>query len=55
MLLELPRVGEASATLLARVELLPGVDLQVRLELIGLVELPVTVQTFKRLLPRVDT
>lgn len=54
MLLELPRIGEAAAALLARVEFLPGVDLHVRLQLIGLVELPLTVQTFKRLLARVD-
>lgn len=54
VLLELPGVGEAAATLLARVELLPGVDLQVGLELVRLVELPVTVQTLKWLLARVD-
>lgn len=54
VLLELPRIGEASVTLLARVELLACVDLQVGLELIGLVELPMTERTLKGLLPRVD-
>lgn len=54
MLLELPGVREASPTLLAGVELLSRVDLDVRLQLIRLVELPVTVHTFKGLLAGVD-
>lgn len=54
VLLELPRIGEASSALLTRVQLLPGVNLHVGLQLIGLVELSVAVHTFKGLLPRVD-
>lgn len=54
MLLVLSGIREASATLLARVELLPGVDLHVGLELVRLVEFPMAVDTLERLLAGVN-
>lgn len=54
MLLVLSGIREASATLLARVELLPRVDLHVGLELVRLVEFPMAVHTLERLLAGVN-
>lgn len=54
MLLVLSGIREASSTLLARVELLPCVDLHVGLELVRLVEFPMAVHALKRLLAGVN-
>lgn len=54
VLLVLSGIREASSTLLARVELLPCVDLHVGLELVRLVEFPLAVHALERLLAGVN-